>query len=141
LELLIVRIASRPLAPREIDFELITLSVSLGGLAAAMTWFALHLPWPRCLFRALTGYPCVTCGATRSAIEFFHGHFPAAWNLNPLIFSGLCAVAIFDAYAFVALALRAPRLRIENFTRPEKNIMRVAAVALLALNWIHVLRG
>ena len=136
-----MRFASRPLASREIDYELIALIVSLGGLAAAMAWFALGLPWPRCLFRALTGHPCVTCGATRSAIEFLHGKFPAAWNLNPMIFSGLCALAIFDVYAFLAFALRTPRLRIGNFTRQQKNIAGLIAVALLALNWIYILRG
>jgi hypothetical protein len=38
-----VRITLPPLAPREIDYELIVLSVSLGGLAAATSWFALRL--------------------------------------------------------------------------------------------------
>ncbi len=136
-----MQISRRRIAPNELDHELIWLSVSVAMLVVGMAWFTLRLPWPICMFRTLTGYPCVTCGATRSVIAFFHGHFRAAWNLNPLIFSSLCAVVIFDVYALVTLALRTPRLRIGNFTLQEKNIARIATVVLLALNWIHVLRG
>jgi len=50
-----MQLCSRRLAPDEIDHELIWLSVSLGSVAVAATWFALGLPWPRCLFHDLTG--------------------------------------------------------------------------------------
>src|SRR3981081_3786522 len=107
-----MQIARRPLAPGETDHEFIWLSVSLGGLALAATWLALRLPWPICLFHALTGHPCATCGATRSAIAFFNAQFFTAWKWNPLAFVVYCALSIFDVYAFVVLVTRAPRLRI-----------------------------
>src|SRR6266699_3615447 len=88
------------LAPHEIDHELLWLSISLGSLGVAVLWFALGLPWPRCVFHELTGLPCVTCGMTRSAIQFFHGHFVAALRWNPLVFAFLCGVTAFDLYAF-----------------------------------------
>src|SRR6478736_3994396 len=68
-----MQIVRRPLAPSETNHELLWLSVSSGGLALAASWFALKLPWPICLFHALTGHPCLTCGATRSAVAFFRG--------------------------------------------------------------------
>jgi hypothetical protein len=123
----------------ETDWELLWLTVSVGGLAAATIWFALNLPWPRCLFLAITGHPCVTCGATRSAIEFFHGHLAAAWKWNPLVLGFLCAVSIFDVYAFTVLTLRLPRLRIAHLTQAEKNAAWSLIVALLVANWIWVL--
>ena len=134
-----MRIVCRPLAPGEIDHELLWLTVSLGSLFCAATWLSLGLPWPQCAFHALTGLPCLTCGATRSAIQFFYGHFLAALRWNPLVFTTLCGLSIFNVYAFSVLVTRAPRLRIANFSRADKTVARFLAVALLALNWIYLL--
>src|SRR3954464_13684961 len=106
-----MQIARRPLAPGETDYELLWLCVSLGGLALAAGWLALRLPWPICLFHTLTGHPCATCGATRSAIAFFHGNFLAALKWNPLAFAGYSALSLFDVYAFSVFMMRAPRVR------------------------------
>jgi len=35
--------------------------------------------------------------------------------------------------------MRAPRLRIVNFSRAEKTVARFLTIALLALNWIYLL--
>jgi hypothetical protein len=134
-----MQICWRRVAFRETDHELLWLSVSLASLAAAAAWFALRLPWPQCVFHALTGHPCVTCGATRSTLQFFHGHFFNALQWNPLAFVGLCAVSIFDLYALIVLAARAPRLRIAYITSVEKNFARILLVTLLGLNWIYLL--
>jgi hypothetical protein len=134
-----MQVSCRRVGPNEADHELLWLSVSLGSLGVAAGWFALGLPWPRCAFHEITGLPCVTCGMTRSAIQFFHGHFLAAWKWNPLVFAFLCGVTAFDLYAFVALAMRAPRLRIAQFNQYEKIFIRASVVALLALNWIYLL--
>ncbi len=134
-----MQIVRRPLAPGETDHELIWLTVSLGGLALAAVWFSLQLPWPICLFRRITGHPCLTCGATCSAVAFFHGQFLIAWKWNPLAFCAYCALSIFDGYAFVVLLLRAPRFRFVNFSSQEKNFARVSLVTLLLVNWTYLL--
>jgi Protein of unknown function (DUF2752) len=134
-----VRIATRPLAPGEIDYELITLSVSLGALALAAVWFVSGLPWPICLFHALTGHPCATCGMTRSAIALFHGDFVSAWKWNPLAFLTYCGVLIFDVYALVTLIVGKRRVRVANVRPAEKNFVRIAVLAAIAINWGYVL--
>jgi hypothetical protein len=134
-----MRIVRRPLAPRELDHELVWLTISLVGLALAAVWFRLGLPWPHCAFLALTGHPCVTCGATRCAIAFFHANLFTAWKWNPLVFITLCAVSIFDGYAFVVLLMRGRRLRLTNFSVGEKSFLRVTAVAGFVANWIYLL--
>ena len=134
-----MQLTRRPLAPNELDHELIWLSVSLGSLAFAASWFALRLPWPHCFFLAVTGHPCITCGATRSAIAFFHLDFWSAWKWNPLIFLFLSGLSIFDAYAFVVLVIRAPRVRIVQLSRTEKILVRFVTVILLLSNWIYLL--
>jgi hypothetical protein len=134
-----MQLSWRRVAPNETDQELLWLSVSLGGLAAAAAWMALRLPWPHCVFLAITGHPCVGCGGTRAAVQFFHGNFLAAWQWNPLAFIFLCGVAAFDIYATIVLLLRAPRLRITRFTSTERNVVRTLVICLLALNWIYLL--
>lgn len=129
----------RPLAPEETDHELLWLSVSLGSLLAASAWFSLGLPWPRCAFHDLTGLPCMTCGMTRAAIQFFHGHFLAAMQWNPLVFAALCGLSIFNAYALIVLVTRAPRLRVAFQSRTETKYLRLSVIAVLVLNWAYLL--
>ncbi len=134
-----MQVLRQPLGPGETDHELIWLSVSVASLGLAATWFSLGLPWPRCLFHDLTGRPCLTCGMTRSAIQFFHGHFLAALKWNPLVFAVLCGVTAFDLYGFFALVTRAPRLRIIFWTASEKKVARIIVITALALNWVYLL--
>ena len=122
----------------QLDHELIWLSVSLCSLALAGGWFLIGLPWPRCFFHDLTGLPCLTCGMTRSTIQFFHGHILAAWRWNPLIFGILCGLTAFDLYAFAVVVTRAPRLRI-HFSECEKKLARFIVIAMLGLNWVYLL--
>lgn len=134
-----MQIVRRPLAPGETNHELIWLSVSSGGLALAATWLALNLPWPICFFHAFTGHPCLTCGATRSAIAFFHAHFLAAFEWNPLAFLCYCGLSLFNIYAFHVVVLRAPPLRIVRLRASERKFFRGFLIGLLALNWVYLL--
>jgi hypothetical protein len=127
------------LAPGEIDHELIWLSVSIISLGLAAAWLTVGLPWPRCAFHEITGLPCVTCGMTRCAIQFFHGNFLAAWKWNPLVFMALCGLTAFDLYAFATLAAHGPRLRICFDTQTAKTFVRIAVISALLLNWIYLL--
>lgn len=134
-----MQILARRLARGEIDYELVWLGASLTSLGIAVAWFVLGLPWPRCVFHEVTGMPCVTCGMTRCAIQFFHGHFLAAFKWNPLVFAALCGVLAFDLYAFAALTTRTPRLRIHFYTERAKTVARISVIFALALNWIYLL--
>lgn len=134
-----MQIVRRPLAPKETNHELIWLSVSSAGLALAATWLAFGLPWPVCLFHALTGHPCLTCGATRSAVAFFHAHFLSALQWNPLAFFCYCALAVFNLYAFVVIVAGAKRLRLVQVTPRQRQFARGSVIALLALNWAYLL--
>jgi hypothetical protein len=121
------------------DHELVWLTVSVTALAAGAAWLAIGLTWPRCPFLAVTGWPCLTCGTTRATIAFLHGNFPLALSWNPLAVLALCGVALFDLYAVIVLLGRRPRLRIIDWTRTEKNILRIAVICVLILNWIYLI--
>jgi hypothetical protein len=134
-----MRAVYRPLDPGEFDYELVWLCVTLVSLALAAGWFALRLPWPHCVFLAVTGHPCLTCGMTRATIRFLHGDFVGALRWNPLIFVALCGLSIFDTYAFAVLITRAPRLRLIQFSSAEKTFFRALVIVLLLANWIYLL--
>ena len=134
-----MRFSVRRLAPGEVDHELICLSASLVSLTLAAAWLTIGLPWPRCAFHDLTRLPCLTCGMTRCGIQFFHGHFLAAFKWNPLIFTALCGIIAFDVYALATLVARAPRLRIYLLNDRSKRFLRVSVISALALNWTYLL--
>ena len=121
------------------DHELIWLAVSVASITGSAAWLAMALPWPHCPFLTTTGLPCVTCGATRSAIAFLHGDFLSALRWNPLAFVALWALIAFDLYAVIVLLGRMPRLRIVDWTSTEKNAARIMVISLVALNWIYLL--
>ncbi len=129
----------RALAPQEIDHELVWLVVSLAGFAGAVFWFAARLPTPQCVFHALTGFPCLTCGATRSAYQFLHGHWMASFLFNPLAFLTFCGLIIYDLYALSVLLTGAPRLRFSQFSRSDAGRLRMLILVGLAANWIYLL--
>lgn len=134
-----MQLCRRQIATREIDHELIWFLVSLGTFLGLALWFAARLPTPQCAFHALTGLPCLTCGATRSAFQFLHGHFATSLLLNPLAFLVFCSAAIFDLYAIAVLVTGAPRFRLGTFSHTQKLLARGIVIALLAGNWIYLL--
>ena len=123
----------------DFDHELVWLLVSVASFAGGAAWMWIGLGWPRCPFLATTGWPCLTCGATRATIAFLQGNFLQAFSWNPLVFLGLCGVAVFDVYAVVVLLGRAPRGRIVDWTRTERKVVRIAVVCGLLANWIYLL--
>jgi hypothetical protein len=134
-----MRLVWRRLPPGGSDPELLWLVVSMTGAVAGTLWLGLGLPWPHCPFLAMTGFPCLTCGATRCAVNFLHGSFLLAFSWNPLAFAALCGAALFDLYALVVVLARLPRLRLVDWTRTEKHAARIGAIALIAVNWIYLL--
>ncbi len=123
----------------ELDHELIWSSVSLVSLGCLLAWLRLGLPFLSCPFHDLTGFPCLTCGATRCFIQLCHGHFSAALRWNPGVFASLAALAAYDLYAMTVLALRLPRLRLGPVSSKTSRALRVLALVLIASNWIYLL--
>lgn len=53
-----------------------------------------HYLFPRCPFRALTGWLCPGCGSQRAMYQILHGHFGQAFKLNLLFLPGLFYVIV-----------------------------------------------
>jgi hypothetical protein len=131
-----VTLTWRPLRPLEVDHEALWLLV--GGASLCLLGVALATPGiqlPRCAFKIITGLPCPTCGVTRTVIALSRGDLDRALFLNPLAAIACVSALLYLIYAAAVLALRLPRFRPTVSTTGARRL-RVAAVAVLALNWV-----
>jgi hypothetical protein len=109
-----------------------------GGLLALAVGL-LHLdrlPVSLCVFKAVTGWPCLTCGTTRALGRLLAGDLTGALALNPLV----VVAALFVSLWGLLDALLLPRgraLAVELGPRLHP-IARLAALALAAGNWLYL---
>jgi hypothetical protein len=134
-----MRVVWRRMPAAGFDHELIWLTLSLAALAGGLVWRSIGLGWPQCPFLAMTGWPCMTCGATRATIAFLQGNFLQAFSWNPLAALAVGGVLAFDLYAVVVLLSRRPRLRIVDWTKSEATAVWIGVTAVILLNWIYLL--
>lgn len=131
----------RHLQAHETDHEQLWLSVALAGAAMALLWQASgssELPPFHCPFKALTGWPCVTCGGTRAALALLRGAPAEAFHFNPLVTLALVGLGVYAVYAAIVSTFRLPRLRLTwapALSRP----LRAAVWLTLAANWLFLL--
>jgi hypothetical protein len=109
------------------------------GVAAVLT--ARFVPLARlpgwgCVFRRVVGWPCLTCGMTRSFDWFAQGRFVDSLTINPLGFM-LASLATIGVVYMAAAPLRPPRLKVE-LSRRGGTMVRVTAVALVVSNWAYL---
>jgi len=130
-----VTLSWRPLRPLEVDHEALWLLV--GGASLCLLGVALVTPGiqlPRCVFKTITGLPCPTCGVTRTVIALSRGDLERGLFMNPLAAIACGVGLLYLLYAAAVLALRLPRFR-PTLSAPGAGRLRLAAVALLAVNW------
>lgn len=128
--------AAHPLATLE------PLVAVVGLLGLVSLWLLPLEPLSRyvagCSFHALTGLPCLTCGATRAVLALVALDLPLALRMNPAL--TLCILAGI-AYTPVALWLwiaRRPRPRIGIPGRGARWAVGGVVVALLLAQWVFL---
>jgi uncharacterized protein DUF2752 len=108
----------------------------LAGLAVG--WLHLdHLPFSICVFKALTGWPCPTCGATRALGLLFRGDVPGAFRMSPLATLGAAGLLLWGL-ADLALLPRGRAFALELSPRLGPPA-RAAAVLILLGNWAYLI--
>jgi hypothetical protein len=115
----------------------------LAALAARVT-LALSgsfSPFPvLCPFRAMTGFPCFTCGGTRALGALAMGQWARAIEFNPLV-TATALVLVTAGCASLALRLAGqPRFSLQ-LNRKEMIFLRCTAVAAIVANWAYLLTG
>jgi hypothetical protein len=132
-----MRLFLKKRAPDQIEFGII-----YGGIALVMLGAGWLLPVlsfaPDCVFKGLTGIPCLTCGSTRSVVHLSHGDILAAFGMNPLMTLCLIAAMLYFIYSLLSAAFDLPRISF-LLTDTEKNVMRAGAVILVIVQWAYLI--
>lgn len=110
--------------------------IALAGFAAARWWPDLLLRMARCPWRDVTGVPCPTCGGTHAATALALGDVAAAWAANPAVPLGAAALAVWAAWAAIAGALPAWRVRVA-LSAGEKRAARWGTALLVVVLWVR----
>ena len=93
-----------------------------------------HLP--DCLFHEITGFPCPTCGGTRSLIALSQLDLASSFMLNPLVLLFAAGLIVFSML-FLIGAVTNRSLKIKLTDRGKRTI-RYSAMALIAINWLFL---
>lgn len=127
----------RVVRPGDVDHELLWSVV--GALAAGAAWAMLRVRDPvfpvTCVFKAVTGMPCPTCGGTRAVEALAAGRFLEALWLNPMVTAVAAGWAAYAAYGFGAMAGAWPRVAVRLDTQ-ECTVLRVIAGAAVVAGWM-----
>jgi hypothetical protein len=112
----------------------------VGGVALAGYYFLLPLRIPGiggCRLRSATGWPCPTCGGSRSIFALFHGHVGESFLQNPMVFTGILVLAGWFLVSLWTEVGARKEMSVE-LTRGEKILLRVLVMALPLGNWAYL---
>jgi hypothetical protein len=108
-------------------------------------WFILSKENPHsddlrlCLFHAVTGYPCPSCGTTRSVVFLLNGSFSSAFLTNPLGIPVLIGLVLFPLLLLYDVITR-KQLFIRLYKTAEHSLRKpfiaYLSILLVLLNWI-----
>lgn len=92
-----------------------------------------------CPFRAVTGFPCPSCGNTRSVLQLIAGNLKEALYINPLGLLVAVAMLVLPAWLVYDILLQKDSLY-KNYVSFEKKLKNKSIVAvlliLLLINWL-----
>ena len=96
-----------------------------------------RLPVRVCMFKTITGIPCMTCGTTRALGRLAHLDFTGSFRINPL---ATVALVVLLVAGFVNLLLLpgGRTLRLDASSR-EWRWMILLGLVLLVVNWIYLI--
>ena len=132
-----MRLFLKKRAPDQIEFGIIYGGIALVVLGVGRLQPILSFA-PHCVFKGLTGIPCLTCGSTRSVVHLSHGDILSAFAMNPLTTLCLISAVLYFFYSLISAATDLPRISL-SLTDKEKNIMRAGVVLLLLVQWAYLI--
>jgi hypothetical protein len=91
---------------------------------------------PRCIFHELTGIPCLTCGATRSAVSLSGFDLISSLMYNPLVPLFFIGVMALSLTAFAGVVFN-KSLKLE-LTPVQRKSIRITVICLIVANWVYL---
>jgi hypothetical protein len=128
----------RRLHAGEPDYEGLFAWVALAAfaVAGAIDWTS-GLPRLGCVFKAVTGWPCLTCGSTRAVSALFRGDVLGAFGANPLT-AVACSASLAATPVALACSLRGWRRLRFSVSPRERAGLRVCAWLAAGATWVYV---
>jgi len=123
--------------PGEIEYGIIYGLIAVIVLGAAFALPVLSFA-PGCVFKAATGFPCPTCGATRSVVHIAHGDIGKAFSLNPLVTAIVILVVAYFMASLASVLFRLPRISFVC-SQNEGTVIRGLSVAVFCANWLYLI--
>ena len=126
----------RSATKNERQLALLWLAAAVSAIILRPLWLAAAPYLRSCVFRSLTGIPCPSCGTTRAATAFLQGDVMAAFINNPL---AALAGLFFVVGAPIAVIWTTARWPVPSLSNPLPPWVRIAAVGLIAANWLYLI--
>lgn len=130
----------RTLDETELDHEKLWGAVlAAAAVVGLAVWpFVEVLPF-RCVFKAVTGLPCLTCGSGRALLALMDGYLIEAARWNPMVPLGAVAAIAYGLYAAWVALTDSPRVRVRVGPSEARYIRWAAAVSATVLwSWLLV---
>lgn len=119
------------------DLRLSRLTIWIAVAAAAAIFITVYTlldpavnPFPRCIFKSLTGLDCPGCGSQRAIHSLLNGDIGAAWRYNALLVASIPLLVLL----FAAAAMRTRRPRLYNALNGR--VLTTAVLIVIILWWI-----
>ena len=131
-----IGLGPRPL--RRVFDERPIFAVMFLGMFGMARWFPFQRNPYMCSFKQITGYPCFSCGMTRSWIHAVHGRLLEGIQQSPFGSFLFYLALAFTLWTVLRFALRLPSLKFRIARWESAGIWAFFVVALLG-NWIYTI--
>jgi len=137
LLLIRMKISIRSTKYSDLEIGLLLLLFGLIGMAISHFLPGVAERLPRCLFRAWTGLPCPSCGATHAGIALSRAQLWSALRFNPLFTLLYIGMAVTAANALAGLIFG--RNLAVTCGCTARSLFLKALFSALLLNWAYLL--